>query len=194
MRFDIKGFTLIELLVVISIIALMAAAGLASYRGIINRTQNNKTKSAMRELAKLADLARGESGLTFKEITGNGCSECVCRGAGNITSAACINNYETAITRLNAAANGLMEIDPSFRDAWGNVFMINENEGESGGPTCPDVNGDGESCCTDNIHSAGANKFAAGGWTYDADDINLNIPTYFCTPPEGYHHPDQNWN
>ncbi|NCN58670.1 hypothetical protein COW99_05195 [Candidatus Roizmanbacteria bacterium CG22_combo_CG10-13_8_21_14_all_38_20] len=189
-----KGFTLIELLVVISIIGLLAASGLASYRGITKRTQYNRAKNEMRQLAELMDLARGESGLTLKEITGNGCSECVCRGADNITSASCLNNYLNVLSTLNVAANGLMTLESPFLDPWGNPYMVNENEGESGGPSCPDVNGDGESCCTDNIHSAGENKFAAAGWVYDADDINLNVPTYFCSPPEGYHHADQNWN
>ena len=58
-----SGFTLIELLVVISIIGLLAAAGLASYRGVTRRTQYATARSDMREIIKLIDIARGESGM-----------------------------------------------------------------------------------------------------------------------------------
>jgi len=40
-----KGFTLIELLVVISIIGLLAAAGLATYTSTMNRARYAKAKS-----------------------------------------------------------------------------------------------------------------------------------------------------
>ena len=180
MKHSVLGFTLIELLVVISIIGLLAAAGLASYKGITKRTQYATAKSDMRELVKLIDLARGDSGMTFAQIMIQAgvispyCVECpYCRS--NPLSAQCLLDHQKGIAELNTAANGALILPEDMLDPWGHPYTFNPNEGEGG-------------CFTDNIDSYGPD----GAWN-TADDIILNFPTYSCgtgTP----HHPNQNWN
>ncbi|MBI4137044.1 prepilin-type N-terminal cleavage/methylation domain-containing protein [Candidatus Roizmanbacteria bacterium] len=180
------GFTIIEVLIVAGIIALLSAGAILGSLNISRRSTYVVVYDNIYGIMEGVELARLETGLRLRVITGTGCTECACRGAGNMASAACWNNYTQAIDRINAAA-GSEVIQGYPRDPWGNPYLINENEGEAWG-SCQDTNGDGIACCADIIASAGPNLETVPN--YDFDDVVRNLDPV-CRPHEGEHHPNQ---
>lgn len=174
------GFTLIELLVVVSIIGLLSSILFASVSTARVRARYARTKAEINQLSKLIDIARGESGKTFAEITGSVCTECACRSIGNVQfipkTHSCWTTYQAAVSALNAAAAGTISFDQAVSDPWGAPYLFNENEGEGGW------------CFTDNILSAGPD-----GFYYNSDDVNVNLSAAKCSPVIGVHHPNTNW-
>ena len=118
-----KGFTIVELLIVIVVIAILAAISIVAYNGIQNRSKVTKANSDLVTLRKAIEVARLSQNKTLLQITGSGCTFC-----GTDRTLA----YNNALTAIAAAANlnldGLRSGDP-----WGNVYQIDENEGENTG-------------------------------------------------------------
>jgi prepilin-type N-terminal cleavage/methylation domain-containing protein len=174
-----KGFTLIELLVVIAIVGILSAVVLASLNSARNKAKYSKAKTDIRQISQLVEIAKGESGNSFPTMTGSFCTECACRGLGNIQllpkTHACWTTYVNVLNILNTEANGTISISSIPEDPWGAPYLFNENEGEGG-------------CFTDNLLSAGPN-----GVYYDSDDINFNMPIVTCSPSLGPHEPNTNW-
>lgn len=124
-KYKINGFTIVELLIVIVVIAVLAAISVVAYNGTQNRAKAARANSDLATLRKAVELARVAQNRTLPQITGSNCTYC----AANKQQA--LNLALTAIsnasgTNLDALRNG---------DPWGNVYQIDENEGEGGNCT-----------------------------------------------------------
>lgn len=159
------GFTLIELLVVISIIALLSSIILASLNSARTKAQYARAQVELKQFIKTVIIAQGESGKVLKDITGSGCSDCVCRNRDirNIsTSDSCYIQWTNALTKIeNATAGTVSGIDQITRDPWGSPYGLDENENEFGP----------NDCRFDVINSAGPD-----GKLYTSDDLGYIIP------------------
>ena len=192
----LTAFTLIELLVVIVIIGILAtisvatllgyqekadiAAAQASLRSSINELlvlrvdYENGSLTATELMEKDLDVVdraitlgrlRGEQ--TLMDITGNNCSDCVCRGhnfVDPISSQAqlCIDRWDLIVNDLATAADmdfTFMSVDP-----WGSPYLVDENEGE----TTP-------YCRRDTLSSAGPNRLYENGGN---DDYRISLTFY----------------
>lgn len=159
------GFTLIELLVVISIIGFLSSIVLASLNSARVKVRYAKAQVELNQFIQAAVIAQGESGKRLQDITGSGCSNCVCRGRDirNIPeSDSCYTQWVNALTTIQNATAGIVSgIDRMTRDPWGSPYGLDENERESG-PT---------DCRLDTIRSAGPD-----GVLHNGDDQSYVIP------------------
>lgn len=117
-----SGFTIVELLIVIVVIAILAAISIVAYNGIQNRSKVTRANSDLATLRKTIEVARLSQNKTLLQITGTGCTFCATDKAAG---------YNAALTAISAAGNTNLD---SLRagDPWGNVYQIDENEGEGG--------------------------------------------------------------
>ena len=162
------GFTLIELLVVVAIIGLLATLSIVALNSSRDKAKQAKAASDMKRVTESMILAQGETGKTLLEITGNGCSDCACRGIGSIINIAagssCYGSWQSAITKINDACGGVFQgINRVTRDPWGSPYLLDENEGEGGG------------CAQDAFRSAGPD-----GIHGTVDDLVKVIPHIRC--------------
>ncbi len=152
-----RGFTLIELLVVISIISLLASIVFASVNSARNKARSARTQVELNEFVKMAVIAQGENGNRLQDITGSGCSECICRGwdIRNVSAAsACYTQWINALNTIQGATGGIVSgINLMTRDPWGSPYLLDENERE-GGPS---------DCRFDTIRSAGPDGIRLNG-------------------------------
>ena len=118
-----SGFTIVELLIVIVVIAILAAISIVAYNGIQNRSKVTKANSDLTTLRKSIEVARLSQNKTLLQITGSGCTFCATDKAAG---------YNAALTAISTAGNTNLD---SLRagDPWGNVYQIDENEGENAG-------------------------------------------------------------
>lgn len=114
-----KGFTIVELLIVIVVIGILAAITIIAFNGVQERARVQRANSDLNTLAKAIQVARLNADTTLMGVTLSGCTRC----AG--TQAA----YDQALDRIGTAAN--MNLSSlKARDPWGNMYFIDENEGE----------------------------------------------------------------
>ena len=117
-----RGFTIVELLIVIVVIAILAAITIVAYNGIQNRAKVARANSDLVTLRKAIEVARVAQSKTLFQITTSGCTFC------STDKPLAYNNALTAIaTASNTNLDGLRAGDP-----WGNIYQIDENEGENG--------------------------------------------------------------
>lgn len=103
------GFTLIELLVVISIISLLSSIVFASLNSARNKARYARAAAELNQFVKTAIIAQGESGKRLQDITGSGCSDCICRGRDirNVSvSDSCYTQWINALNTIQAATGG----------------------------------------------------------------------------------------
>ena len=125
-----KGFTLIELLVVIAIIGILATVVMASLNAARENAKISAAKADILQIAKAVDAARAMSGTMYlKDITLSGCTRC---GDTSTEEA----RLRTALQRISTAAESFESLDQTTLDPWGNVYRLDENEGETPGNPC----------------------------------------------------------
>lgn len=113
------GFTIVELLIVIVVIGILAAIVIVAYNGVQERSKVQKANTDLNTLVKAIYVARLNSNTTLMGVTGSGCTRC-----GGTQAA-----YNLTIDRIGTAAN----MNIAFlkgNDPWGNMYVIDENEGE----------------------------------------------------------------
>ena len=118
------GFTIVELLIVIVVIAILATITIVSYNGIRNRANVSKANADLLQLEKAIMVARLQTGETLMQITGSNCSYCYGQATTN-----------TSIDRIAQASNTVLD-GIKAGDPWGNMYHIDENEGESSTNPC----------------------------------------------------------
>jgi prepilin-type N-terminal cleavage/methylation domain-containing protein len=128
-----RGFTLIELLVVIAIIGILSAVVLAALNTARQKTQFAKMQEDMHSIETQVDIARNGYLLN---LTGSNCSYC-------------------AGTATNLASWAKIGFTSPPKDPWGNVYFIDENEGEV--PS--------ELCRYDMVYSQGPSSAFAGAFS-----------------------------
>jgi prepilin-type N-terminal cleavage/methylation domain-containing protein len=146
-----KGFTLIELLVVVAIIGVLATVVLGTLGTAQEKARVAKTRSDLKQITNLISIAHINTDKTLLQITGSGCSTCVCTTAGLILkdSISCVNNWKNAIDKIVVAAGIDISLAKGFyQDPWGNPYLLDENEGEGGDPCRTDSLGSSQSIPT----------------------------------------------
>jgi prepilin-type N-terminal cleavage/methylation domain-containing protein len=159
----VGGFTIIEVMIVMAIAALILIVVLVvtpQLRASFAKQNVNKDLST---IVAVAETAREATGKKLKDVTGSGCSECACR-PDNYQAPACISNWQNALSRISAFGSDITHLQ---QDPWGNPYLLDENQGESGPSDCRQ----------DRIFSAGADSLRG-----TSDDIVKIIPLFRNCP------------
>lgn len=119
------GFTIVELLIVIVVIAILAAITVVAFNGIQERSKVSRANADLKTLVQAIQVARLSADKTLMGVTGSGCTRC----AG--TQAA----YDLALDRIGAASNTNLS-NLKQGDPWGNMYVLDENEGEQVANPC----------------------------------------------------------
>jgi prepilin-type N-terminal cleavage/methylation domain-containing protein len=163
-----SAFTLIELLVSIVIIGILATVSIATYNNYISNAKIAKNLAELSQkisklklkrieyrvgnitaqeimeadldvVAKAIYIGREKEKSTLIDITGQTCSDCVCRDENFISplsadAQTCVTRWDEIMTILKNST----DIDISFleTDPWGSPYLVDENEGEPGHLYC----------------------------------------------------------
>ncbi len=166
------GFTLIELLIVIVVIGILSGVLISVIDPvrIYNRGRYAKATADMNKFISAVEIARVNTGLTLRQITGKNCTACLnsCNVATDLrnNTGACYNNWIAARDAVQNAAGGQVDLSSITRDPWGSPYLLDENEGEY----------DFDPCRRDSIFTAGIDG-APGG----SDEQVMLIPFYNCS-------------
>lgn len=120
-----RGFTIVELLIVIVVIGILAAIVIVAFSGVQEKSRVQKANTDLNTLVKAIHVARLNSNKTLMGVTGSGCTRC-----GGTQAA-----YDLTIDRIGAAA-GVNLSSLKSNDPWGNMYVIDENEGEQVANPC----------------------------------------------------------
>jgi len=153
-----NGFTIIEVLIVLAIAGLIIALSLISVPKVIDSKRKNQARKELKSIVTAAGVAQQYYGKPLRLVTGNGCSDCICRPPAQVTDSGCITNWTNAMNAISTAGLDISNLDT---DPWGSPYLLDENEGEMGTSDCR----------LDNIRSAGSD-----GIMSTADDISFSIP------------------
>lgn len=153
------GFTVLELLVVITVIGILASTVLVTYNISQEKLKISITQQDINQIYSSIIITQYIDNDVLKNITGNDCSDCVCRDIDDLSilpdDHQCILNWENVASKIRMPFG--------MRDGWGSPYLVDENELES--PVDP--------CQQDLLRSAGADRATGGG-----DDISIFIPFY----------------
>lgn len=117
-----RGFTIVELLIVIVVVGVLVSITIVSYGGIQERARVASANSDLALLAKAVNVARINVDKELRTITGSNCTACLDRAV-----------YELSLDRISTAS-GINLSSLKKGDPWGNVYRIDENEGEGATP------------------------------------------------------------
>ncbi len=122
-----RGFTIIELLVVIAIIGILSAIALAATFLARDRARSAAAKVEVLQIVRAMDAARFNTGKQYlKDITGSVCTSC--GGAFQL---------KTSLAHIvSDGGNVYQGIDQISTDPWGQMYLLDENEGEGGSSDC----------------------------------------------------------
>lgn len=163
----IKGFTLVELMVGIAILAILSVVGTVIYTSTLNSARQAKLNTDFDSIYKSIEQARTLNQKTLKDLTGQDCSVCFCRGVDASKDQNCLQSMQQSWTGVSAG-----ELP---RDPWGNIYILDENEGDPYWIT------EGFPCYKDFIISAGPDHYLGGySGLQTGDDIGFAIPTFSC--------------
>lgn len=164
-----KGFTLIELLVVIAIIGLLSSVVLAALNSARNRANIVKLRADLQGIIKGVGQAQLVAGNTVMQITGTGCG------------GACAFNHTTKVSSQTSAVATMaaewvsLGFTTALLDPWGNIYILDPNEGEIGGNLCR----------SDSLFSARPNgifdTIMAVGGSVAGDDYEYELPFINCS-------------
>lgn len=119
------GFTIVELLIVIVVIAILASISVVAFTGIQEKSKVSRANEDLVTLVKAMQIARLNTDKTLMGVTQSGCTRC------SGTQAA----YDLTLDRIGAASNTNLSALKAG-DPWGNMYVIDENEGESATTPC----------------------------------------------------------
>ena len=126
----------------------------------------------MQDIKTAIILARINEDKILWDITGNNCSNCVCRDGTDLRNApedhACLVQWKSSIGAIAEAA-GVNEL-PYYTDPWGSPYVFDENEGEAG------------NCRRDSFTSAGPDGIYSSFGVTDTDDITRLVSLYRNLP------------
>lgn len=163
-----SGFTLLELLIVIGILAVLATITILVINPVqqINNARIKGTQESLNQLADAVIKIKGFSEKSLMQITGSGCSRCVCTAGVPVDQVpACITSWNSALAKIAAVGTSTAvtgNLSDFMKDSWGSPFILDENEGEAGGCSLDRLSSAGP----DRIHSTADDIFPHGVTTY----------------------------
>jgi prepilin-type N-terminal cleavage/methylation domain-containing protein len=144
-----KGFTLIELLVVISIISLLSSIMLSSVSSAREKAKISTARQQARSIVQAIIIAQGETGKTLISFAPNSnamhCNP-ACSSGSCITdranTPACLALMKTVLTEIENSTNNIVKgLNNIPSDPWGYAYMFDSNQGETGLPSCGNIDG-----------------------------------------------------
>jgi prepilin-type N-terminal cleavage/methylation domain-containing protein len=128
-----RGFNLVELMVAVSVIAILSTKATTSFRTVAN---NGLAVAQAKTIRKQIMAIREMQDKTLLDITESGCSACNCVSGGWGESGSSWSPRNPSCIAIHEAVWKKLGFQKIPKDPWGNVFMLEENEGEFGPDDC----------------------------------------------------------